>query len=267
MGTKPINFKIAGGATAQILGLMSALKVRREYGRNFQIKYFPFSTGTYWPFEIDFLLEKNELSEVVGLTRGIDYSERFTRGKIIETHPLQRGQYSYEKLLMLIRKMHLEFPLRYFFQKELALESNPKRIHFAGSWVKNISGGYFPFIDTEVFGEMDRRFKYAGKKSPFSRDENSGDYICIHFRLGDKRTNFSTNFNDRDGVMDPKSFKKILEKVDPTSRRQIFVVSDEPELAQKMLKDVGISAQLLHGGGDIWVDLYGMSRSSILIGS
>jgi hypothetical protein len=49
-----LTVKVAGGATAQCLGLMNAIYVKNKTSKNFRIKYFPYSTGTYWPFEIDF---------------------------------------------------------------------------------------------------------------------------------------------------------------------------------------------------------------------
>ena len=55
---KYLTVKAAGGATAQCLALMNALFLRDKNLKPFKIKYFPHSTGTYWPFAIKFLLEK-----------------------------------------------------------------------------------------------------------------------------------------------------------------------------------------------------------------
>jgi hypothetical protein len=175
--------------------------------------------------------------------------------------------FSYEKLMMLGRKAHLEFPFRYFFQRELALEANPRRLNLARKWIRAVSGGYYPMVDHDVFKELDNRFKAASKNSPFSRDASSELYTCIHYRLGDKRTNFSTRFNDRDGVMDPKTFKRILERIDPELKQKVLVVSDEPKIARQLLIDEGIPAEVFRNHGDIWTDLFNLSQASIFIGS
>jgi hypothetical protein len=267
VSSKPIVFKLAGGATAQLLGLMIALKIKKEYGKSYRFKYYPYSTGTYWPFEIDFLIEESELVEVWGKTKGVDPNQSYMPGKIIESHPLQRKLFSYEKLLMIVRQAHLEFPLRYFFQRELALEANSRRINLARTRIRAVSGGFYPILDHDVFEELDKRFKIAGKHSPFSRKANFGSYTCIHYRLGDKRTNFSTKFNDHDGVMNPKTFRRILERIDPELKQRVFVVSDEPTIARNLLIDEGISAELFGNHGDIWTDVFNLSQASIFIGS
>ena len=56
-----LHVKIAGGATAQCLGLMNAIYASSKLGLPFKISYYPYSTGTYWPFAINFLLNESEI--------------------------------------------------------------------------------------------------------------------------------------------------------------------------------------------------------------
>ena len=39
-----LTVKVAGGATAQCIGLMNAIYLRNKIGKQFKIKYFPYST-------------------------------------------------------------------------------------------------------------------------------------------------------------------------------------------------------------------------------
>jgi hypothetical protein len=117
---------------------------------------------------------------------------------------------------------------------------------------------------------LDKRFKFAGKKSPFSKDANLNLQIgvVIHFRIGDKRTKFAipSDFG-ADGIMDPEIFKSILKNFGISVKQNIYVVSDEPKIAQELLAKVGIVASLNPIQGDIWEDLYLISQSEVFIGS
>jgi hypothetical protein len=102
-----IHVKIAGGATAQCLGLMNAIYASNKLGVPFKISYYPYSTGTYWPFAIKFLLKEHEVLDLNLGTRGLTNTAELETGKIIKAHPLFRTGFSYEKLLSLIRHIKL----------------------------------------------------------------------------------------------------------------------------------------------------------------
>jgi len=231
------------------------------------LTYYPEATGTYWPLEIEFLLEPGELRTTRGKVRGLKNSGNQEIGKIVKDHPLQSRAFSYEHILKLIRKLRLEFPMRYILQRELAIEANPRRLRFFNSWTKSISGGFTPIYSLETFAEMNRRFDSAGKKSPFRKEIGTEKYICIHYRIGDKRTNFRTNFNDHDGIIDPKNFANILGMIDDANELSTYVISDEPIVASRMLREVGIQAEVFPGDSDIWRDVYLASQAQIFIGS
>lgn len=261
--------KVAGGATSQCLALMNAIYVKNRTGRDFKIKYFPFSTGTYWPFEIDFLLEKNEKIQEIGSTKGFDSKlNQVTVGKIINNHPLQSRWLNYEKILVLIRKVKLE-SIMFRLRGEVLIMASKKNLDRVGVKTKAISGGYAALSDKNVCGEMDARFKRANLNSPFSKEFN-GDFsprVVIHLRIGDKRDTFTNPLVGRDGITDPAVFVEILSKLKAADYREIFVVSDEPIAAQKLLAQVGIVAKLNPKSKNIWDDVFFMSQASIFIGS
>ena len=259
--------KVAGGAAAQTLALINAISLKNITRRDFEIMYYPESTGTYWPFEIEFLLKPEELCSVTGVIKGYINTESHEKGKIIRDHPLQLDSFSYEHLLVLMRKLRLEFPLRYLLQRELAVEANPKRLKLFNSWTRSISGGFPPIFSSAIADEMNKRFDKAHLDSPFRKMNDIEKYICIHYRIGDKRTNFKTNFNDHDGIFNPKTFAEILSSIQKSKSLPIYVISDEPTVALKLLREVGIQVETFSGRSDIWRDLFLASQAEILIGS
>jgi hypothetical protein len=269
--TDCLTVKVAGGATAQCLALMNAIYVKNKTLKTFRIKYFPYSTGTYWPFEIDFLLSKAERVSEFGETKGfnaVENSENLTVGKIIDKHPLQSKFLNYEKVLVIIRKLGLESKLLNL-RGEIAIIASKSNLDRVTEKAKAISGGYAAIVDSHVNAEMDFRFKRAGFNSPFSLAAApiQKNRIAIHLRIGDKRATFTNPLVGRDGITDPRVFKEILENLELSSDHEIFVISDEPEVARDLLKTVGISAKLNPDKGNIWDDLYFMSQSAVFIGS
>jgi len=242
----PIEFKLAGGAAAQTLGLLNALYIKKKISREFRIRYFPHSTGTYWPFAIDFLLSDQEVSSKSAQIRGLMDDQTFTVGKIIRDHPLESRFFSYERLLKWLRGLRLEFVLRRL-TGEIALEARPLRLELITKRTRRVSGGFVPMLNAEVLKELDLRFR-AGRdeKSPFSRNTDTKEsYIAIHYRIGDKRAKFTHDKDfGGDGIFSPRCFERILSQLD-LPKLKIYVVSDEPTVAQSLLQEVGIEANLL----------------------
>ena len=264
-----IEFKLAGGAAAQTLGLMNAIKVWQTTNRPFRIKYYPHSTGTYWPFAINFLLRDGELSEDKASIKGFDPDSNLPVGKIIRDHPLEKKLFSYERLLKWIRALGLEFFLRRL-RGEIALEALPSRLRLVTQRTKRVSGGYIPILDGKVMEEMNSRY-LVGKDalSPFSKSHRVQEqYVALHYRIGDKRAKFTHDKDfGGDGVFDPKCFKGIIEGLGVTRSHKIYVVSDEPRVAQRLLQEAGIEANLFEHVNDIWLDLFHLSQAEIMIGS
>jgi hypothetical protein len=264
-----LRIKLAGGAAAQCLALMNAIYLRNKLNRNFKLFYFPHSTGTYWPFGIDFLLQDGELASSTVEIKGLEEIENLEIGKIIKSHPLAARSFSYERVLSIIRKMKLERFLQKL-RKEDALLASRKNLDKVNSNSKAVSGGFVPLVDVQVSAELDNRFLRAGKRSPFSisLDDSSRPDIVIHFRIGDKRAKFThpSDFGG-DGISDPQVFKKIIDSMNLKEVPRIIVVSDEPQVAQALLNDVGIVAETNPVTGNLWDDLYLMSQARLFIGS
>lgn len=264
-----LKVKLAGGAAAQCLALMNAIYLHTKLKRNFKLYYFPHSTGTYWPFAIKFLLEPSELGSSECLIKGLEINGDFEVGKVIQSHPLSAKTISYEKLLLHIRKLKLERVLQ-GIRGESALLASYQNLQKVNRRTRAVSGGFVPILNPAVNSEMNRRFKRAGRKSPFSlsMQKNLRPDVVIHFRIGDKRTSFSdpTNFGG-DGICDPSQFKDLVKDNLSINGQNIYVVSDEPQVAAKLLHEVGLDVKLNVIKGDIWEDLYLMSQAKLFIGS
>lgn len=263
---KPFIVKIAGGAASQCLGLMAAIHVSRLINRPFQIRHFPYSTGGYFPLAIGPLLAPGEILDVAVPTRGLIPAENLTVGSIVENHPLLKNGFTYEKFLTLLRKLNLEtFGKR--LRRECYLNYSLSRLNHVSRSIKSLSGGYFPFIDKYVNEEMHSRFIHAGLESPFAMHEKATELVrvVIHYRIGDKRTTYSHSGIMGDGIADPNSFRRILEEEGVIGSSEIFVISDEPDVAQTLLREVGIEADKNPIVGDLWKDLHLMSTANIVI--
>jgi len=265
-----LHVKIAGGATAQCLGLMNAIFVSDKLGIPFKISYYPYSTGTYWPFAINSLLNENEILNLNLGTKGLANTAELETGKIIKEHPLFRKSFSYEKFLSLIRQVRLESKLQ-FLRRELAIKNSPSRLVKISKYYKKISGGFAQINEPDVNKAMSLRFKKANMESPFTATKNNSKLIIIHYRLGDKKATpaqmqHTKDFNT-DLIIDPITYAEVLNQIEDLDKDNIFVVSDEPKLAQKLLAEVGIKAQINSKTGNIWEDVLFMSQASVFIGT
>lgn len=262
-----LHVKLAGGATAQLLGLMNAIYASDKLGLPFKISYYPFSTGTYWPFAIMPFLNQSEILNINEPTKGLLNSDNLEIGKIIQNHPLMNRKISYEHVLSLVRKLKLE-PSLNFLRRELTVMASQNRLLNISNYYRAISGGFAAINEERVNEEINQRFIKANKKSPFTRDKNQQEYVVIHYRLGDKRARFShpDDFSI-DKIIDPISYKEILDEIGSLKSENVYVVSDEPKLAQKLLASVFVNAKTIVSKGNIWEDLYFMSQARIFIGS
>lgn len=262
-----LNVKIAGGATAQLIGLMNAIYASDKLDLPFKISYYPYSTGTYWPFAITPFLKQGEILKIDMPTKGLVKTNSFEIGKIIQTHPLMNKKISYERIISLARKFKLE-PSFNLLRRELTVKASPNRLLNVSNYFRSLSGGFAAINEEHVNKEMHQRFINADISSPFVKDENQKKFTVIHYRLGDKRTVFShpASFNS-DKIIDPVSYKKILDEIGKLGSKDIYVVSDEPKVAQILLASVSIKAKTTVSTGNIWDDLYFMSQASVFIGS
>jgi hypothetical protein len=263
---KAFVVKTAGGAASQCLGLMAAILISKQIGRPFMIRHFPYSTGGYYPLAIGPLLHEGEILDSEVSTRGLTPQENLVVGRIIEDHPLLKKGFTYEKFLNVLRKLKLE-TVGKRIRGEFYLNYSIARLYRVSKSINSVSGGYFPFVDKYVNDEMDSRFIRAGLKSPFSSfpEAQMQNRVVIHYRIGDKRTTYSHPGIMGDGIVNPLSFKNILEGEGSTEKREIFVISDEPDVAQGLLEEVGIKAHKNPETGNLWNDLFLMSTAGIVI--
>ena len=259
--------KLAGGATAQLLGLMNAIYASKKLSLPFKISYYPYSTGTYWPFAIMPFLNQGEILNIDKPTKGIIEGNSYEIGKIIQDHPLMDKKLSYEHVLSIVRKLKLE-PSLNVLRRELTVLASPNRLLNISKYYRTLSGGFAAINEEWVNKEVNQRFIQANKKSPFTREKKQKEFVVIHYRLGDKKAVFShpADFNS-EKIIDPISYKEIIDKLDNLKSQDIYVVSDEPKLAQKLLASVHIKAKTISSNGNIWEDLYFMSQARIFIGS
>lgn len=268
LGGKPyLHLKLSGGSMAQCLGLINGLFASQKLGRPLKISYYPYSTGTYWPFAIESLLSPSEILNLNVGTKGLKLSKEAEVGKILTEHPLMTKLFSYEKFLSFLRKLHLE-PVLQFTRRELAVMGIAKRIVNISSYYKTISGGFAVLNVPEVNNLMHLRFQNTNLKSPFSSNIDGADSVIIHYRLGDKKAagHHPADFN-ADAIIDPQAFADVLKKEGLQDHKNITVVSDEPLLAKSLLSQVNVKANISSKTGSIWDDIYIMSQASIFIGS
>ena len=268
LGGKPyLHLKLSGGSMAQCLGLINGLFASQKLGRPLKISYYPYSTGTYWPFAIESLVSSSEILNLNVGTKGLKMNKEAEVGKILTEHPLMTKQFSYEKFLSLLRKLRLE-PFLQFTRRELAVMGIAKRIVNISSYYKTISGGFAVLNVPEVNNLMHLRFQNTNLKSPFSSNIDGADSVIIHYRLGDKKAagHHPADFN-ADAIIDPQAFADVLKKEGLQDHKNITVVSDEPLLAKSLLSQVNVKANISSKTGSIWDDIYIMSQASIFIGS
>jgi hypothetical protein len=262
-----LQVKIAGGATAQCLGLMNAIFASNKLAIPFKVSYYPYSTGSYWPFAISELLDKNEILDLSTPTKGLTVNANLEVGKTITNHPLMSNKVSYENALSFIRKIKL-YKVLQFCRRELAILHSPKRLLKITRYYRSISGGFAQINDKKVNLEMNRRFTKAKKDSPFLKRKCQKNLVIIHYRLGDRKATgfYHRDFNS-DLIIDPASFAEAMSMIRDSNNSDIYVVSDEPKLAQKLLATVNIKAKVKSRSGNIWEDIIFMSQASIFLGS
>jgi hypothetical protein len=261
----PMIVKCAGGATAQLLALSNAIYLSTKLGRPFKIKYYPYSTGTFWPFAIKELLEENEFIEE-GKTRGLE-TEGLKSGEFIVDFPLRRNRLTYEKFIQIFHRFRMiNFLNR--LRGEVVIGGKRKNLEKVKARTKTVSGNFVPLIDNNLFTKLSDRFTKANLPNPFNA-HNKEIEIVIHYRLGDMR-----KMPSRDpkmgghGVVDPQTFKKILELEDvDLNSASVKLVSDEPEIALNLLKEEGINATCIDRNPSIWQDLETIASAKIFIGS
>jgi hypothetical protein len=265
-----LRVKCAGGSIAQLLALAAAIKVGNLIERDFELDYFPSSTGTYWPFAIESLLKSGEFCEA-NHQQSISIAEAnaWEIGKPIPDSIVFKPGLNYENFLEILRASKVDRPLR-MLRAEYVIGADYDRLIRTPRRIRSITGGYPPFIDDEVFESLKERFNNSNLVSPFSPNSSMGhSYGVIHYRLGDQRMSGTIKKPGLGTPLDPRTFAKIVESsID--SDIPLYVCSDEPTLAKSLLESQGVNVNLIpkeYTGQGIWGELQFMAQAEVFVGS
>lgn len=263
---KPITIKVTGGLTAQLLSLMCAIYLSQKFKRPFQVRYFSNSTGTYWPFEIEKLLKPSELESIVSL-KHIEVNKNVLPGSYIKDFPLRQKKFNYYWLLRVIDRIKADRLIRKF-RGEYVIEGKVKRLKKVPKNAKAVTGIFPPILQPEVITEMCKRIDDAGYPNPL-KEVDTQHNLVIHYRLGDMRKMPARNSKfGGHGVVDPLIFKDVIQKFCLCEGdARITVISDEPELAIKLLKEVGLENLQVTDSDNPWENLSTIASAKNFIGS
>lgn len=269
----PFVVRTTGGAATQSMGLLAAIYISKKIGRPFQIRHYSLNTGGYYPLGIGPLLSVNELyQEDSDDSLRHDFSG-LTVGELLEPIDLKSKYSIYDRIVVALTRVGLD---KYVNQIRMVwhIDGSFRRLNRTPYRVKVVSPkskGYFPFSDQDVIANLKFRFERAGLPSIFGndgeRDPLADPDVVIHVRLGDKRRAFARPDlgGAVNGIVDPISYVDILEGEGLLSSEKIYVVSDDPVEAKRLLAEAGISAKFNEIQGDLWEDLALMSRSRVVL--
>lgn len=264
----PFAVRTTGGAATQCMGLLAAIYVSQKINRPFQIKHYPVNTGGYYPLGIGPLLSKGEIYN----DDQSDYSG-LTVGELLDPNHSKPAVTLYDRIVILFARLRIDKYVNHL-RMIWHIDGSFRRLEKTPYRVKALtpkSQGYFPFCDEAVLADLKLRFKRAGLPSIFG-DDNPRDHkldpdVVIHVRLNDKRSTFTRPDlgGAVNGIVDPFSYVEILKREGLLSSKKIYVVSDDPVEAQKLLAEAGIHANLNEIQGDLWEDIALMARAKVVL--
>jgi len=254
-----ITIYSTGGLGAQLGALSYAIWLQEHFERPIKIQFHEKGL-TYYPIVIKELLF------------GVRY-------EIIESNTMLNSieqnlphKYSILKLIS-----YFQVPLR-FFKKFVIWFLMKSRIIISSEHLSiaslrqirrqtKIVRGYHS--DLRVIGDawelLTRQFPKSSVKN-FMIGGGTAETIAIHWRLGDYLTNPHANFTH--GTISTDSIVACLRMVSRHFKvSDVRVFSDSPELAKSQLLDYCDEFNFNFEIGDIWMDLFEMSRSKFFIGS
>ena len=261
--SKPIVIKSTGGTTAQLLGLCNALYLSSKFNRPFKFIHNNFSTGTFRPFELMPLLGSEEY--VLDSNRPEANNITLKTGDLISLNA--------HKKTLLTRKIRKTIFWRFLFrsikvfQREYLIKSNQKNLMGVKKNVKSLSGNFVPYLDNNTYELLKVRFQNSKLPNPFHGEKVKTDLIVIHVRLGDMRKMASRIPGiGGHGIVNPVCYLNLLSRFESLANNsKIYVVSDEPQLAIKLLFSVGIEARSITSDS-VWEDLSAISHAQLFIG-
>ncbi len=256
--------RTAGGAASQILGLINAIKIQLITDRDFRIEHNALATGAYYPFAIKSLLTEYECQTNINQN-----TADLLPGEFITSPEKLILGYIKEILASMTRKIGI-FKIMQTIKGYWSIDGKYKNLDRPNKRFKTLSFGYLPIVDYKVRENLSNRIQNA-KIPNFVNMENNNEIIydvVIHLRLGDKRNIFNAPKNAKGilhGVVNPESFKQIFNLENLPIDSEVYVVSDEPLYAMKILSDAGFKNIKFIETKSFWEDLFIMSKSRILI--
>ena len=269
----PFVVRTTGGAATQSMGLLAAIYISQKIGRPFQIRHYPLSTGGFYPLGIGPLLRENELYRDGPAYSTQENFSGLTVGELLEPADTKKKHSWYDRIVVALARLGID---KYVNQLRMIwhIDGSFDRLNRTPYRVKVVSPnskGYFPFSDKDVIDDLRLRFQEANLPSIFGdarrRDQEKDPDVVIHVRLGDKRRAHARPDlgGAVNGIVDPISYLDLLKREGFLSSEKIYVVSDDPVEAQRLLAEAGIKAKFNVIQGDLWEDLALMSRSKLVL--
>jgi hypothetical protein len=268
---EPIEVIFEGGAAGQLLGLATGLYIKKTTGIPFKLVLIP---GAYA------LTPGYALHEVTAPSEWMIYKKE----PAIEQPREKGGRFwrlipSRYRFIFIPLRVVLEFSIRKYSDLGIHLDNRKsvnlrlrysgdmKTLNLVNSKTKSIRGNHWAGLVSEVMSELEERFSSFSKFNPFNLSEENIEGVAIHYRLGDMRTNRESRINF--GVLDPEQILKFVIRYQKKSQKNLAVTvfSDEPDVAQSLFENLGISEWRYEKNDSVWDDISIMSRYTHFIGS
>jgi hypothetical protein len=258
--------KTTGGTTAQLLGLSNALWLSNRDSRSFNFCHYRTTTGTYWSFAIQPLLYPHE--RVIEIPEVTHQGEFLNEGEVLISNPeLPDSRNVKENIVSKLVANRVIRELVYKVRREAVVAGNIANLKRVPKTFRYVSGIFVPIVDPQVFGELQARFDRSPFENPFERSAETYD-VVIHYRLGDMIhvPNRLPGFGGH-GITSPETFRNVMEREDMVSKSsRVAVVSDSPELAKKLMEEVGVNCTVMPPGS-VWRDLKIIGNAALFLGS
>ncbi|MFM1957929.1 MAG: hypothetical protein RI929_292 [Actinomycetota bacterium] len=253
---------IPGGLAGQLFGLAYAAWINQNLGLGCRIVFFDVGTSIS-KLAISPICESDVAKQMgISLSRIRGHLDWNPSVKITSTSLLlgrMRGTLVYRKLALFARSS-----LRTARQTSRAYEPGPesviRRSHIRSLRAGSLIAGYptdYQIVEDSSVGLL--KLMRASGLPNFLDHPGQDDSISIHWRLGDYVNN-STH-----GALSWEFFKMSLQSL--PADLPVTVFTDSPDLARKLICATGEAREVQIASGDIFEDLFRMTRSKYFIGS
>jgi glycosyltransferase involved in cell wall biosynthesis len=254
-----ITIYSTGGLGAQLGGLSYALWMQRKFERPVKIQYHEKGL-TYYPIVVKELLFGVRYEIIAAsLDNNVNQSDPFKRfSKAPKVRFLQRAKGYFKKLF-----------IRFLTSSGIIVSSE----HLSISSLEHVMPqtkivrGYHSDLRVieETWELLTKQFAKSSIRN-FMVGSGRDETIALHWRLGDYLTNPHANFTH--GTVSTDSIVACLRRASSEFKiSNVRVFSDSPELAKFNLMKCHNEFDFTIESGEIWDDLFEMSRSKVFIGS